>query len=242
MSTIKSLFIPHVFPNFSRNYVAEAFTKIGQVERVDFVAKQDRYGNPYNAAYIHFKKWFDNYPANEMQDRLETNGKTEFYHDDSHYYWIVLPNTVNKHVPGERKARVDLGDSKVINMKSIEKTPDKQVVCPGAPKKLSYAELITKHAEEKPEPMNLDVKFEECDVEESEEEVQMAEIEAELDAEDENLVSIDYRYVQAIEQENMWFHGEIAQLRMALINLDQMYQAEKAKVRAFSNVENCVNM
>ena len=64
----------------------------------------------------------------------------------------------------------------------------------------------------------------------------MAEIEAELEAEDENLVSIDYRYVQAVEQENVWLHGEIAQLRLALINLDQMYQAEAAKVRAFSNV------
>jgi len=40
-----------------------------------------------------------------------------------------------------------------------------------------------------------------------------------------------------LEQENAWVHQEIAQLRQALINLDQMYQAEAAKVRAFSSVD-----
>lgn len=237
-----SLFIPHVFPNFDKDYVAEAFSEVGEVERVDFVAKQDRDGKPYNAVYIHFKKWYNNRFAIKTVSDIFNNGTAKFYHDDSDYYWIVLPNTAKKHVPGERKARVDLGDSKAINMKSIEKTPEKQAVCPGAPKKPSYAQLAAKPAEDKPEPMNLAAKFEECDVEASEEEAQMAEIEAELEAEDENLVSIDYRYVQAIEQENMWLHGEIAQLRAALINLDQMYQAEAAKVRAFSTVETSIDL
>jgi hypothetical protein len=69
----------------------------------------------------------------------------------------------------------------------------------------------------------------------TEEAMQMAEIEAELDKEDKNLISIDCRYVQMIEQENMWLRAEVGQLRAALINLNQMYQAEAAKVKAFSN-------
>jgi hypothetical protein len=40
--TNTSLFIPHVFPNFDKDYVAKAFDHCGEVERVDFVAKQDR--------------------------------------------------------------------------------------------------------------------------------------------------------------------------------------------------------
>jgi hypothetical protein len=62
----------------------------------------------------------------------------------------------------------------------------------------------------------------------------MDEIEAELNAEDANLVTIDSRYVQAIEQENIWLNCEVVQLRAAIINLHQMYQAEVAKVKGLS--------
>ena len=233
MSAIKniSLFVPHIFPNFDQKYVAEVFVEVGEVERVDFVSKRDRDGKPYNAAYIHFKKWFDNYPANEMQGRLETNGKTEFYHDDSQYYWIVLPNTAKKHIPGERKPRIDLGESKSI---SIKKIPEKLA--------LKRSEHLNDDFELK--PRNLDAEFAQFDPIASEEAMQMAEIEAELEEEDRHLVSIDGRYVACIEQENFAMHSEIAILRQALINLDQMYQAEAAKVKAFSSnvVETSVDL
>ena len=95
MSAIKniSLFVPHVFPNFTQKYVAESFADLGDVDRVDFVAKQDRDGKPYNAVYIHFKKWYNNGFAIKTQDDIERNGSVKFYHDESEYYWIVLPNT-----------------------------------------------------------------------------------------------------------------------------------------------------
>ena len=296
MSTIKniSLFVPKVFLNFNQEYVAKAFAELGDVDRVDFVAKQDRDGKLYNAAYIHFKSWYDNYVANKTMSIIETAGKTEFYHDDSEYYWIVLPNTAKKHISGERKPCLDLGEAKVVNMKAV-----KEVVCPGAPKKPTYAEIAEQreieYERERQEKISyslnekchsdsakiknisriilesqdelsdgfgyyasdvaktlekiakkilksVDEQVEEfmpCSIEEAE----MAEIEAELEAEDANLVSIDGRYVQTIEQENMYLHREVAQLRAALINLDQMYQAEKAKVRAFSsNVETSIDL
>lgn len=257
MSTIKniSLFVPHVFPNFTQKYVAEAFAELGDVDRVDFVTKQDRDGKPYNAVYIHFKRWYRNDFAVKTQEDIIVNGSAKIFHDDSEYYWIVLPNTAKKHVPGERKPRIDLGDSKSVSVKTIEKTPEKsvkEVSCPGAPKKPSYAQIAdkAKSVAHKPIASALEPVIEQCgtklfdefDAEASEEAAHMAEIEAELEAEDENLVSIDWRYVQAVEQENMWLHVEVAQLRTALINLDQMYQAEKAKVRAFSNVETSVDL
>jgi len=257
MSAIKniSLFVPHVFPNFSQKYVAESFADLGDVDRVDFVAKQDRDGKQFNAAYIHFKRWYDNRPASVIQDNIAKDGSTKFYHDDSEYYWIVLPNTAKKHIPGERKPRIDLGDSKSVSVKAIEKTPEKkvrEVVCPGAPKKPSYSQILSEgpilpvapalsgtrlvdEFEELPGPLHtLPVREYHINDEDI---ANMEEIESELEAEDENLVSIDYRYIHTIEHENFQLHGEITQLRMALINLDQMYQAEKAKVRAFSNVE-----
>ena len=239
MSAIKniSLFIPHVFPNFTQKYVTEAFAELGDVDWVDFVAKQDRDGKPYNAVYIHFKKWYNNGFAIKTQDDIERNGSVKIYHDESEYYWIVLPNTAKKHIPGERKPIIDLGEAKSVSVKAVEKTPDKKVnkqaACPDAPKKPTYTQLVTK-----PDPLPAAKLEEEFDQVlngwETEEEAQMAEIEAELEAEDENLISIDWRYVQSVEQENMYLHAEVAQLRMALINLDQMYQAEKAKVTAFN--------
>lgn len=208
MSAI-SLFVPHVFCNFDRDYVARAFAKIGDVVRVDFVAKQDRDGKSYNAAYIHFKSWHDNYVANEMRGRIATAGKSEFYHDKSEYYWIVLPNTAKKVVSGDRKPRLDLGEAKAINMKTVEETTNK----------LSIYSAPVKEEE-----------FVPCSIEEAE----MDEIEAAMEEEDANLVSIDGRYVQIIEQENAYLHVEVAQLRMALMNLDMMYRLEVSKAMSIS--------
>jgi hypothetical protein len=240
MSAVKnmSLFIPHVFPSFTEEYVSLAFEEVGDVDRVDFVAKQDRDGKSYNAVYIHFKKWYINAYTASLQKHIIENGSTKFYHDDT-WFWLILPNTAKKHASGaERKPRIDLSET----------TPEKLVeepVCPPAPQKPSYAQMTTTN--EKPNPVNLDTEFEEYlellrapieewDVEASEEALEMAEIEAELEAEDENLVSIDWRYLKTIEEENMYLNCEVAQLRQALINLGQMYQVEAAKVRAF-NIE-----
>jgi hypothetical protein len=220
-----SLFIPFVFPNFDQKYVANAFANIGNVDRVDFVAKQDRAGKTYNAVYVHFKDWYNNKEANHLYEQcFRKNEKYEFYHDDSEYFWIVLPNTAKKHIPGERKQRISLCGANEINVKSLENTPEEDF-----------------------EEIKIEV-FKKC-LQDEQREAELAEIEAEMEKdiekmeeEDENLVSIDWRYVQVIEQENKFLHGEIAQLRMALINMDRMYQAEAAKVRAFSGVVNYVDL
>lgn len=244
MSDIKinmSLFVPHVFPNFTKKYVADAFADVGVVDRVDFVAKKDRDGKPYNAAYIHFNSFHSNAVVERMQDEIYDNGDYHMYHDCSEYYWIVLPNTAKKYVTGERKERINLNGAKAVNTKSAANPAAKQPVCPPAPKKVTYSQVAKKACT----PVKLEEKFDEYvhairetqeamqkDLEVSEEALQMAEIEAELTAEDDNLVSIDWRYVHAIEQENIYLHAEMEQLRTALINLDRMYQAEKAKVRS----------
>jgi hypothetical protein len=229
MSTIKniSLFIPHVFSNFTQKYVSESFSGLGDVERVDFVAKQDRDGKPFNAVYVHFKRWYNN----RFAMIITKDGSVKFYHDDSEYYWIVLPNTAKKHVPGDRKPRIDLGESvKTIAQKQVCPSPQNTDDKANSDAEFEeYLELLRAPIEEWTNTPTKEAADEMAD--------QMAEIEADMEAEDENLVSIDWRYVQTIEQENMWLHTEVAQLRMALINLDQVYQAEAAKVRAFSNVE-----
>lgn len=226
MSAIKniSLYIPHVFPNFDKEYLRNQFSFVGEVSEIDFVAKQDRNGKNYNQVYIHFNNWFDNETSRNLYNNITENGKDHWYHDSSVYYWIVLPNSAKKHIPGERKPRIDLGESNAISTSNV---------CPVAPKKPTYADAIAKPLDEVKK--SLEACFDEAANFEAEIEAEMDEIERCLEEEDANLVKIDGRYVQQLEQDNWAMNMEIAQLRAALINLDQLYQAEAVKVRAFAS-------
>jgi sRNA-binding carbon storage regulator CsrA len=222
MSTIKniSLYIPHVFPNFDKDYVTNAFNNIGEVSRVDFIAKVDRNGNNYNALYVHFNKWYTNGTALQFYfDVIDERKEARLYHD-AQWYWIVLPNTTKKYIPGERKTRIDIGDLLKGTVTPVKKTKVEKI-CQNAPKKIKI------HNEESNEKNAAAAK---CLLEEFEEvleddDAQMAEIEAFMEEEDKHLVSIDGRYVAVIEQENMWLRYELNQLRNAV----QMYQTEAYK-------------
>jgi hypothetical protein len=108
-----SLYIPHVFPNFTEKYIIAVFSTmgIGNVDHVDLVAKLDKNGNPYNAAYIHFRKWYDGPVATNFQERVkDPNRDAKLMYDDP-WFWIVLENTAKKakkHMPGARKECIDL--------------------------------------------------------------------------------------------------------------------------------------
>ena len=243
-----SLFIPFVFPSFTKTYITRAFADVGDVERVDLVAKQDRDGKSFNAVYVHFKEWYNTLDNRRLQTNILGHGEGQFYHDNSKYFWTVLQNKTTKHVSGNRKPRIDLGDVKSI---SAYIKPVKRLVVPELKKhenivqtkpsavddvlEQCFAEcldLLSAPIEEWDTPVPTD-----WDVEATEAEIEMADMEAELDAEDNHIIGIDCRYVMSIEHENAWLHCEIAQLRQALVQMDLMYQAEQAKIRAFAVVE-----
>jgi len=105
-----SLYIPHVFPNFTQEYIAGVFEYLdfGRVVHVDLVSKIDRFGNPYNSAYVHFAEWFAGPVTANFQERvLDQNKEARIVHDDP-WYWIVLENTAKKYVPGERKLTINI--------------------------------------------------------------------------------------------------------------------------------------
>jgi hypothetical protein len=285
MSVIKniSLYIPHVFPNFDREYLEKAFNGIGEISHIDFVAKQDRNGNNYNSVYVHFKKWYTNKKAQAFYDSVVDESKDARLYYDNIWYWIVLPNTAKKHIPGDRKPRIDLSELK----NSVEKE-DTNVSLTEPSENLCSDESLTLKSEKEAEKekkaaekfnerkanaakrkagfdewdinqityyqKKLDerkIKFEKkwgkieedehlpevlpVDEVEPSDYAQMDEIEEMMAAEDANLVSVDGRYLQAIEAENWAMRQEIVQLRTALINMEMMLQAEVAKVRAFSS-------
>lgn len=230
-----SLFIPRVFANFDKEYVVNAFEQIGEVSDVDFVAKQDKNGKFYNAVYVHFNKWHSTKKAQDFYNKVvDETQEARLLHDDP-WYWIVLPNIAKKHIPGQRKPRIVLGEetiTKSIIAPTLPVTPRASVseVCPGAPAKRNYVDAVAKQTKRE---FNDEFDAVAAAVAAAEEEFEMDKIESLFEEEDANLISIDGRYVQQIEAENWGMTQEIMHLRAALINLDQMYRAESAKVTAF---------
>ena len=183
MTANMSLFIPHVFPNFTSEYIIEVFEKnrIGIVDRVDFVSKQDKSGKLYNAVFVHFKMWYKSKDAEKLQSNIANNLSTEFYHDKN-WYWILLPNNTKKFVSGDRKQTIDIGDEKAINMKSVDKE-------------------------------SVSEEFAELSKEWNTMQAEMDEIEAELEKEDAHLVSVDWRYIKSIEDENKFLRAEMLKMK-----------------------------
>lgn len=239
MSSVKniSLYIPHIFANISKTEVAEEFEyqDIGKVSNIDFILKTGQDGKPYNAAYIHFERWFDTISAANFQSKvLDPSKEARLMYEDP-WYWIVLENKARKVASGDRKPRIDLGNAKSISSANL--TPEKpktQAKCPGAPVKKSYAQAIGPVDVAK----RLDKEFESDKIvpnqselnalaEQIEDEAAMEEIEAMMDEEDSNLVYVDGRYLEAVEVEN-------AELRNQIAMLQSMLATEQVKCQTFA--------
>jgi len=116
-----SIYIPHVFPNFTTEYIAGVFETLdlGRVDHIDFVAKQDKNGKNYNAAYVHFAEWFDGPATEHFQERvINPNKEARIIHDEP-WYWIVLENNAKKFEPGARKQTLDLSEESNLNFVEI---------------------------------------------------------------------------------------------------------------------------
>lgn len=106
-----SLFIPYVFENYDKEYIANAFKRVGEVSHIDLVEKIDHKDNFYHSVYIHFHQWHKTEFAKKFyQDVMDPSTKTQLHHDGK-WFWIVLPNFTKKQVPGQRKEIINLTPS-----------------------------------------------------------------------------------------------------------------------------------
>ena len=186
MSTIMSIYIPHVFSNITEDRIMRVFDSLslGKVKHIDFVEKMTKYGTVYNAAYIHFERWYDTVTSQTFQERVRNPDKEARLVYDEPWYWIVLENHGAKSVPGTRKLRVNLTDM----------TPVKKAISqPSAPVKNKYYNNTPVKSLQSVKRKLVD----EFDMEEHEQ--ILNDIEALMDEEDRHLVSIDGRYVQSLE-------------------------------------------
>ena len=104
----RSLFIPRVFSNISKERIAKVFDSLdlGVVDTIDFVKKQGANGS-YHSVYVHLKYWLSTAASREFRKKLfceegaqqegdkhegvKQEGAKLIY--DEPWFWVVLPNT-----------------------------------------------------------------------------------------------------------------------------------------------------
>jgi hypothetical protein len=218
MSSINniSLFVPHVYSNFTSAMVTEVFNglHIGEVKSVDLIPKMGSDSKRYNAAYIHFTSWHDTKVAHDFQKRLLDPKQEVKVMYDHPWYWIVLENKGKKHMSGERK--------QTINIDSFN-TPEKTVapVLNITPNKIKKTKPYVKL----PTPVNLEAAFEAECVNNgfTQDELDWLEEQVELD---ENLSAMTTdEYVKSLKDTNAMLHYQLAYFR-------NLYTIEHAKYQA----------
>ena len=225
MSAIKniSLFVPHVYSNFTSAKVMEVFNglHIGEVKSVDLVSKMGSDSKHYNAVYVHFTTWYDTKVARDFQERLLDPTKEVKVMYDHPWYWIVLENKGKKHVSGDRKPTIDLDsfntpEKPIVPVLNINKNKIK--------KPNSWVKL--------PKPVNLEAAFEaECANNGfTQEEIDMLVKEVELD--NQRLIMPDislYDHINALKSEVEAAHAQLHLTISERNSFEERYIKEMAK-------------
>ena len=222
MSTMKniSLFIPHIFANYRKEDVVKVFEdkQIGKVNHIDYIKKFNK-GTDYYAAYIHFEYWYENAEAVKLnRDVLDTQKEARIMYEEP-WYWIVLENKTPQKMntkSGDRKLRIDIKGLSSSSVSISTPKSDVELTCPNAPIKQKQTVPF-----EYIEPVNLEGEFSDEDIAQMDRELDEIE-EYMIQEEEVNQISIDSRYVKAIEEENAEMREQIQYLHAQMYNL-QMY-------------------
>lgn len=200
-----SVYIPHIFDNIVKEQIEEVFEnlKIGKVKNIDLIAKKGK-KEVYNAAYIHFEYWYDNTAAHNFQERILNPEKEARIVYDDPWYWIVLENKGNKHVSGDRKARIDLNFQEEDTVPIVKQLTN-----------ADFSNMFKKQQEEQKQywpiaPAYSDFNKQIAPAYSDFNEEIAANIEAVMDEEDAHIINIDGRYVKQIEEENNKLRLEVA--------------------------------
>jgi len=198
-----SIYIPHVFPNFTSEYIGGVFEKlnIGIIDHVDLVSKVDKQGKPYNAAYIHFKYWCSGPAAENMYYRIKDTSKEARIVHDEPWFWILLENTAKKYNPAARRPRIEIAD--------LEEARD------------PFFDLEEYDEEEwMEEAIQREEEQEEIDTA-----IQLQEEEAEMEAINQffqgEAAELEIQNELFLETENMLLHKKIAELNAHIVELNK---------------------
>jgi hypothetical protein len=109
------------------------FQSLGKVNKIDFVEKMGKNGNTYNSAFVHFEYWYDNISSVHFQERVKNPDKEARIVYKDPWFWVCFENTGKKHIPGERKERIDLkglyvNDNDITNVFDFEEEKNEFVL------------------------------------------------------------------------------------------------------------------
>jgi hypothetical protein len=240
-----SLYIPHVFPNYTKEDVQQVFEnqKIGKVSRVDFVSKMGKDGKPYNAAYIHFEFWCDTIANRNLQARICDPTKEARIVYDEPWHWIVLENTAKKHISGQPKPRINL-DTPVINrLSTVPPAPQKsatELAIIAAARSTGWHWPVAMPqpalAEDDADFLALvgDMASDPDDAEFKQLIDEMDDCIASMEEDDQYLTSVDTRYIQTLEQENAYFRSEMQMVNIRMMQLNNNLYNEQVKSNALA--------
>jgi hypothetical protein len=104
---VPSLCIPRVFPNITEARIRKIFGELhmGDIERVDIVAKTTEQGQKFNRVFVHFRKWNKGGNAEVARERL-LNGKDIKIVYDEPWFWKISAYKkpeAKRHAPATRQ-------------------------------------------------------------------------------------------------------------------------------------------
>lgn len=82
------------YESMAADFIGKQFRyqRIGQVNRVDLLKKQNPAGFDYFVAFVHFDTWYDNPQARSLQSQIQTPGTKAKLQWHERWYWIVNEN------------------------------------------------------------------------------------------------------------------------------------------------------
>ena len=87
---LPSLCIPRVFPNIDEKRIRRIFNELalGEIDRIDIVAKTTEKGEKFNRIFVHFRRWHTNQDAVTARERLLNGKEIKIVYDDP-WFWKV---------------------------------------------------------------------------------------------------------------------------------------------------------
>lgn len=207
MSSIKniSLFIPRVSAEYSERDIYniidnEGYGKLKKIDLANYRISSDGI-TQICSAYIHFEYWYDTIYNRNFQSRISDTSSDTYIYINNYSYWIVLENKARKYSPFERKPRIVIDKptevTKPINVSNKKYTKPEQFT----EEEIYYIQKIA--------DKELD------DIAETYRQMDDLALYME-EADNENLITIDGRYVKSLEEQVLEYQNEVTDLREIL--------------------------
>ena len=120
-ANVPSLCIPRVYPNITESYIRKIIEKLklGVIDRIDIVNKNNAKGQNFNRVFIHFKKWINSGNSIMARERLVNGKDIKIIYDDP-WYWKVSAYKENTRVKQMPRQTIKL------DIKEEEKEEEKE--------------------------------------------------------------------------------------------------------------------